>query len=641
MSVAKSRGSLPQGGWRFQEFGPSATTNAGTYQKLLDKQSSAANLIAREVIQNSEDASLRNAGQADIPFRMEFEFAKIDGDAASGVYAQLGIDELLDRVREVDQQGAGDADGRGVVKALGLHEEVKVRTLMRKPEVRLLSMSDFGARGLVGDVELLDGSAWFNCLLALGQTADKAQGSGGSYGFGKTAFVQGSGLRTVFVYTKTGPSGERGSRAFGAMAYWRGYKLNGKTLTGLAALGDPSQPFDWFNKPFVDADADELAAMLGFPVRSDAPEDRGTTIGVLAPVVSPDDLEEAIELNWWPAFEGLQPRLSAAIVDWEGNRRSVAPRQSDALRTVRRAYELATSEQSPASGYEYKKVIRDASGRKLGTFAAVADPETCYLTSLPGSAGGRARFSSVALMRKPRMVVRYQDFAKGAGNSPFVDGVFVSNDQDPAVEDTLRDCEPAAHDFWWPVRAADAPAFKREHPDRASVALAVKDGIKECVDEFRASIKPTINEERSIIKNFGGLLGRLLKTPGPQPPPSKPEPFSIQFPIQPHLVDSDDGLRYRTVGEFSIQGRAAKPGYPIQIGWSYKIVADEDGKGDDVGFDFKVLEYPKGFDVAALRGWLQKDEVVKIEFTSEVVPDDLSIVALPSMAQAKLAGGRS
>jgi len=239
------------------------------------------------------------------------------------------------------------------------------------------------------------------------------------------------------------------------------------------------------------------------------------------------------------------------------------------------------------------------------------------------------------------MVVRYQDFAKGAGNSPFVDGVFISNDQDPEVEDTLRDCEPAAHDFWWPVRAADAPAFKREHPDRARVALAVRDGIKECVDEFRASIKPTINDERSIIKNFGGLLGRLLKTPGPQAPTSKPEPFSIQFPTQPHLVDLVGGIGYRTVGEFGIQDRASKPGYAIQIGWSYKIAADEDGKGDDVAFTFKVLESPKGFDDDALRGWLEKDEVVRVEFTSEVVPDDLSIVALPSMSHVKLTGGRS
>jgi hypothetical protein len=601
----------------------SATMNASTFRKVLGKQSSVANLIAREIIQNSEDASLRLIDGRPVEFSVEFSFSKMEGDKARDLYKQFAIDELLKTAQSIGED------------TVGFSNLVDAGALLKDPVLDVLMMSDFGASGLVGDVSELHESSYYNCLFSVGTSANKEAGAGGSYGFGKSAFVNGSQIGTVIAYTKTGPNAEKGSRRLGAVVYWNGHSVGSDRKTGLGVLGNPENEYEWIDKPYEDQQAEEFAKLLGVPEREDGPEGFGTTIIVLFPAIKPEELAPAIMRNWWPAFEGVTPKIKVAVTDYEGVRQLVAPRQDEDLKEIRRAYELATTDQQPQSDYEYKKEIKDSSGRLLGVFAGSADPLTCNLVKLPGSDGRRVRFSRVALMRQPRLVVRYNNYAKGAAYAPYIEGVFVSNSADEEIEKILRACEPPAHDFWWPNDHAEFSEFKRNEKILAGVALEIREGIQKHVDEFRMKIKPPEVEQKTNLKDFGGFLGRLLRTSGTGPDPQPgTDPSFIHYEEGPVLIDSKEGLRFRTVVEAGIPKDAPEEAYSFNVSWSYVVLADEDGNGEELESTVLVLGGPPAFDHKTLTGVLMRGEGVVLQADSEVIVDGMSVKARPKV-QAK------
>lgn len=620
-----SASSARQGKWTFLEFGISSSTDASTFRKLLgDRHITPATLLAREIIQNGEDASFMSAGDSSVPFRMDCQFVKRRGDAAESVLDAIDFEGLSSRLIAVgiDQAGLPRARVREVLE----QNEVE-------PVVDVLAISDFGARGLVGDLEEILESGWYNCLFSVGTSRQKSESSGGSYGFGKSAFVNGSLFSVVVVYTKTGPSSAENSRYFGAVAYWNGHSHMNRQYTGIAALGDPDLRFDWLHKPYEDKAADELAALFGFPVRGDDKEEWGTTIGILYPVVERDDLVAAIEEYWWPALEGVRPKMDITITDDGGARRPISPKGSknhSFLPTMRAAYEIASGERRADGTFEYSKDIKDSSGTLLGTFAAVADPQTCFDPKLPGGSG-HANLSRVALTRKPRMVVQYLEYGKGVGNAPYVEGIFVCAD-DVHIESALRSCEPAEHNLWWPSGASNFRRFERAGPGER-IAASVKRGIEEALDEFKAKLRPPDTKGKTLLKDFGGLLGKLLRTPGEGGVGSTAEPITIHFLQDPLPVRGPGGaLHYETIVEFGLEPRRAAQGGTLRLGFTYSLVADEDGSGSSVPASFVVEQAPDAFDCEALTGQLSGEEVVRLRATSAEVLEGQSVRARPTAA---------
>lgn len=84
--------------WKFQKqtFG---AVNASTFRKLMArKELSASELIAREIIQNSEDAAQKfrkELKREDILFRMEFTFRRLEATDKTRFFEQTGVDGII------------------------------------------------------------------------------------------------------------------------------------------------------------------------------------------------------------------------------------------------------------------------------------------------------------------------------------------------------------------------------------------------------------------------------------------------------------------------------------------------------------------------------------------------------------------
>ena len=171
---------------------------AGKVFKGIDTLT-ASDLLAREVIQNSWDASRKlNHGKSradKAPFKMEFQFLELSGKSKLEFLKVSGLAEIR---KESLSMKKADAD---------LAKESFDQIYSEEP-LNLLICSDFGAHGLYGSIDLGSDSILFRAIYMFGDTGKgEEEGMGGSYGFGKSAFIRGSGIATVFAYTSFAPFG--------------------------------------------------------------------------------------------------------------------------------------------------------------------------------------------------------------------------------------------------------------------------------------------------------------------------------------------------------------------------------------------------------------------------------------------------
>lgn len=601
--------------WKFQQetFG---SLDASGFRKLMVVQELAAEeLLAREVIQNSTDAAtkLRRETENDrIPFRMEFIFRQLDGSKKKKFIDATGLTDLFNRGIKVGSQ------------KLGVHSDINLSEILGKGSLEVLEMSDFGARGLKVSPKAMKKSAYYNCLLTIAASKDKEDNSGGSYGFGKSAFINGSKVSVVFAYSCFAPSGkeDKATRRFGGVVYWNDHEIDGSAegFTGLGAFGDPDNQLNWLDSPFEDEDADALAESCGLIVRDPKNiETYGTSLIVLCPSVEPEDLVPAIERYWWPALVGPQPKMKVLVTGYDGKLKQIAPKQNPGLRNFIRAFDLATTDQNANIPYELKKEIRSDSGAlSLGIFAGVADPATCFD---PKRSDNSSKESQVCLVRSPLMVVKYVDYGRGASSAPFIEGIFVSSD-DAKVEKLLQAAEPATHDYWWPKGTAPKNSMKRNSPEIYNVVYSVKKGLDQAVTSLKLAIKPPIVKERTGLKNFGKLISSMMSADGKGDGDIEKEvtPFKLDFLEDPSPELYKPGMvTFFSEVQVTVDPKAPNDAYRIQVNFNYSEVLEEEGQGDIVNHSFKILEGPSGFGVDGSSGNLKKGEQVRIRFISDPV----------------------
>jgi hypothetical protein len=229
------------------------------------------------------------------------------------------------------------------------------------------------------------------------------------------------------------------------------------------------------------------------------------------------------------------------------------------------------------------------------------------------------------------MVVEYLELGRGSGQAPYVNGIFVSADNDD-IEKTLRSFEPALHDFWWPKKVSEEKDFKEDYGLDSKVAFHVRDGIDAALAKFKDALRPPEVRGRTILKDFGHVLGRLLKQPGGSTTGGgKAEPIQIHFKEGPApSPTASGGNQFRTVVDFTVDPGLKTPTGELAIFWSYVMVADEDSNGDELRCSLKVIDPPKGFDLDNFRGILRAGQTIRVEATSEEVPAGISVRARPS-----------
>jgi hypothetical protein len=271
----------------------------------------------------------------------------------------------------------------------------------------------------------------------------------------------------------------------------------------------------------------------------------GTSFLLVDPTIQPEDLRVAIERNWWPSIaeqEGLRVRITTSDGETIVPR---VPKDDPDLSPFVEAFEWAQrpreNSSETAKGFDlgsYNPTGTDRNFQELGRLGLVADPEGWsfpqdqYIESPDSDGDGIKQQSLIALIRSPRMVVRYLPIDTGP---PYVRGACVISD--PEVDELMRQTEPKAHDSW----DYNIDPQQVDDPEAPKVARRIDTRIRELVRGFRTGFKiPTPPPGPISLPELDKLM-RLMKGKKPPPPPPGEQKISVTYPVAPHVVADTEG----------------------------------------------------------------------------------------------------
>ncbi len=462
---------------------------------------SAAALLCREVIQNSWDAAQQYRREdKNHQFKVVFRFAKLTNFELESRRRALGHREIGEHISGSD---------------ISAKEKKAVQTgfFSNEPEATVLYIEDFGAHGLSGHPKLTRKSHLFKALYAFGITAkDNEAGGGGSYGFGKSAFIRASRSHTVVAYSCFEPTiNDHKTRRLVGWSWWEGHETlepggksvdhQGRAIFGVFSSSDSSGIVHV--EPYEDSRADEVATSLGIEPRE--PGNRltnGTSLMLLDPSVTPDEIVKSIEDYWWPAL--VDNLMTISVVDENGDELHPKPRQRDDLKPFIRAYELATSPaDAKLPNTEMKEVVNFKplnDKQNVGQIAAV---------SIDGdldSLDDEDFKPRVALIRGPRMVINYFDgFTR---KKVPIRAAFVTDATNEVADSLLKETEPPAHDVWDRQLSTDISE------EATKLAKFVMSQISASVNKFAGTLQPSSEGGIRKIPIFSKFFGQLLGDSG-------------------------------------------------------------------------------------------------------------------------------
>ena len=537
----------------------------------------AATVMAREVIQNSWDAahdlrsSLAAEETATPDFEIQFEFTQLRGAAKNRMSEVLGLRELAERSSRHPSDDLGI--GASCLERLG-----------SKAPLRLLRIHEHGTSGMYGSWISTE-SKMYLALVSQGMT-QKGSHAGGSFGYGKAGLIRGSATRTVVAYScfRERPDDPGVTRRLLGMTYWGQHGEDGEHFAGFARLGDIVAPDDV--RPFENDQADEIAESLGLRPRSaDHLDDLGTSYLLVDPTVEPEDLNEAIERNWWPALE-FDGGFHAEVIDFEGESTIPRPKRNPVLRDFVRAFEVAFVPQDNQRAHERPVHFRKTGiDYEIGSMGLVADPDGWSFPDDPAGADTQEPRSLVALIRSPRMVVEYFD---AGGRTPHVRGAFIASE---AIDHLLRQTEPKAHDEW--ITSDDDERSKEAH----EVARIVMNRIRSAVDSWRLQLRPPAPDRREIrLPDLERLFGSVFngdRSSNRKPPPPAPRDVMISIVAQRLEADPSMESKIRLHSRIGLElaDHLAAESYHANVSIRYKFLED-DRAGDDCPLTIRT---PSGF----------------------------------------------
>lgn len=472
-------------------------------------------VFLRESVQNSWDARTSEA----IDFAISA--VELDSDAVGSLIDEIFRDSLP---AAVDDLGSW----------------------LRSGTCTALVVRDGGTRGLGGparsDVAVPNGQRtdFRNFVFDIGRDQRRLLG-GGTYGFGKGVLYDASVVRTCIIYTRTEMDGALVDRLIAARV-GSGFEHAGRRLTGRHWWGAPD---DGSVLPVEGDEALRLASGLGMTT----PDGRtGTVIAVLGPVdpTAPEDtdLQHAMglirdaALKWaWPhlADPSGEPSIrfefmvngEAIPINIEDDRQiqQFAAAYREALRfkadrTVAAPFQI-----------EIQRLPLDSSRRETGVLAV--------RRALQASAIEKTLNNTVALMREPRFVVKYERIDPDP-HEQYTAGVFIV---DRSMDQVFAKAEPVTHDSW--ARERGRP---REKPigwtlDDIKAATAVRVAVVD-PELSVTNIGGVAQLARTLGENLMGFTGKgAEKQPAQRPsvPGSRSDiTVRLQGEAQPISVDGDE-----------------------------------------------------------------------------------------------------
>ena len=466
-----------------ERFPPTGTMSADGLKRVLGKaQLDRLQLVIRELAQNSWDAR------------------------RDGANVSFGI--AVTTLRSEPLRVLRDAVFADLPPGLNL-----TSSLLRaeKAGLRVMVVGDRGTVGLGGptraDIDPPAGSPlnFLKFMRNFGYGGNAA-GSGGTYGYGKSAAYVASRADTIIVYSRfPRRNGAPVSRFMASALGDRRGVLTGRHWWGV--------PQEGIAEPVEGAAADDLARATGLSVMSG--DETGTDIMIIDPSLEDQDddgpamsiedrVSGAILWNLWPKMIHRSGHGPAMRIGVRVDGRDVHlpdPRTTDPFRWLCDAYDLATRPDLPLPpGAVREPIVCLRPYQPLGTLAVVKGPVgTDAAAAIRPPWAGAPRH--IALLRTPELVVRYEEHAwLPAGDFGYL-GVFRVGDE---VDAAFRDAEPPTHDAWNPEQLQDATA-KRFVNAASRRRREVIDHLIQPLDQV-----PDAPEPGTPTGRFAALLGSIL-----------------------------------------------------------------------------------------------------------------------------------
>lgn len=481
--------------WLPKQFG---MADGAAYARLLDAQSEVHDLVAREVTQNSWDAARRHQAEligskgaesgTDQKFRLTYDFKNVSGSEKKQILSALNAHELVDVLGEHGHGPLKFEEGKTVLDRMN-----------SKDPLSLLYINDYGATGLRGD-PVGDGLSDSDFFRAFGQIGgnDRDEG-GGSFGFGKSAFIKASRIRCVIAYSSFFPQpGDPVTRRLWGFVYWPSFGRK----AGVGQLGVLQRDSGVQSAPAVDQVADTVAENFGFQVRTaNTYDDCGTSLLIVDHVLEPQRLMDSLELWWWPAMETYRSTFDISVRTPTEVLRP-QPLLNEKVKPYIRAFEIAQDTNAQLKEGEFKpqwRAIRDQDV-SAGSMAVVRTE------SSPEEGEGNGYFAHVALIRNPRMVVNYEGFSGSTPNTE-IKGVFIASDD---ADMYLRKTEPSTHDRW------DSNIDESYGPDwekTGKVVSSIKERIRSEISAIQRSLRQQPKRTQMPLSWANELFAQLFSEP--------------------------------------------------------------------------------------------------------------------------------
>lgn len=534
---------------------------------------SDADILAREVIQNSWDSALKqreNIKDPGLEFRMVFEFKELRGEEKKKFIKNSALNDFQFPLSKLPKDDA-----------YRITFQSELNALKSEAPLRLLYCSDFGGHGLYGHPSLRKDSILYRALYYLGGPSKEQGIAGGNFGFGKGAFVKGSKLHIVFAYsTFDRTPNDKVQRRLVGCSFWDqfGDNYDGRGRFGVRAQSGPSGTQKIV--PYEGTEAEKMAELLGFPARGiGGPEDFGASFMLVSPTVSPEELKDSIEQNWWPAIEEKSLRFNVLIKGYDGSKIAVRPRENKVAKHFIGPYISALELKSERTDERtLGSFVTNMQRRKHGVLYANVLSEQIE-DALEDGRGDHLVHGRIALIRRPRMVVAYKHYPIPRAR---ICGVFVADDQ---YDKALQATEPSLH-YQWAIESSND--IKKEHTETAKVVMR---GIRTRLNKWLEVLAPPPPREDTYVQLFADLLSPFMSgvNPPPPPPPPRYEPISIRFVSPPKpVVDKAGNIRTEATFSVKTSDQFTDESINVLIGTEFQITEDDKDSGDSWDFELSL-----------------------------------------------------
>jgi hypothetical protein len=558
-------------GWDWIPQDDMGGASASTITKVARNLSlSPTEQLAREVIQNSWDAAQKLRNEAGHEFLTRFRFVDLSKAQADEIREYFALNDLRGPFEE----------------ELGLTDS-KAGLVLGKGPASLLIVEDFGAHGLYGHPRLKKKSIMFRALYTVGSTGKDTSDelSGGSFGFGKSAFISASASNTVVAYSCFRPfDDDKVTRRLVGWTWHDEFEKDSEYYEGRAIFGEFFQEDSGAKvkpQPYEDSKADQLASYLTISEReAEKINDLGTSLVLFDPVIDPELLCQAIEDNWWPAIVDPSIRLNIEVVRADGVVLHPKPKSRKDLLPLIKAYEIATQvNDAPLGTHEKKVVIPPIEGfENIGAIGLVA--EYSEEENAPRSA------PKALLTRGPRMLIgelehRFQN------KSVSISAVFATELSNGPVDNALRKTEPYTHDRW--------STSTSDEDLKAAVGLS-KHIQSRLISEVNTFAKAMVNEApispRRLL-GFSKIFGKFFgDSAGPSPIVRNALPVSIKLlsrslkAVEGKNICLSQSFEISRSDETELSAEEKSKQYLLTP--SLNVVVDDGSKGDSIALSVSL-----------------------------------------------------